>query len=92
MSHISIRNIILSQFIVSLVNVFFRAIQQLNVMEANYLLMAPTSYMQGLCFILATILTVDIGLRFNHQFANFLAMGTGGAVGVIAATWIYGGL
>lgn len=90
MLHISLTRAALIQLLVNLVNVFFRAFQQLNVMQADYLLMIPTSYMQGLCFILTTIITVDIGMSWRRQAVNFLAMGTGGGIGVIAATFIHG--
>ena len=66
--------------------IFLRAFQQKNVMKNKYMWMVPTSYGMGFCevYIIASVATGGMEL-----WAAALAMGTGGGVGSILATYLH---
>ena len=70
----------------TLIYVFLRAFQQKNVMHNQYLWMIPVSYGMGMCdvYIIHSVASSE-----NPLYLVALAMGTGGAVGAIAATFFH---
>lgn len=63
--------------------VFFRAIQQLNVVHGNYTAAAITP------FGIATAEVAMILLVVNHGWISIPWMGIGGAIGATGAMWIH---
>lgn len=56
--------------------VYFKAIQQQNVIHGNYIMAAVTPYILALCEVATVLWVVDIG------WAAVPWVGTGGAIGV----------
>jgi len=73
-------------FATTLVYVFLRAFQQKNVMHSKYAWMVPVSYGMGFCdvYIISTIAAGD-----HVLWVTALAMGTGGTIGSISATYLH---
>ena len=62
----------------TLVLVYFKAIQQQNVIHGNYAMAAVTPYILALCEVATVLWVVDTG------WTAVPWVGTGGAVGVVA--------
>ncbi len=73
-------------FFTTLIYVFLRAFQQKNVMHSKYAWMIPTSYGMGFCDVYI-ITTIAGGQHILWIVA--MAMGTGGTIGAISATYLH---
>lgn len=73
-------------FSTTLIYVFLRAFQQKNVMHSKYMWMVPVSYGMGFCdvYIITSIAHGD-----HVLWMTALAMGTGGTIGSISATYLH---
>lgn len=69
-----------------------KAFQQKNVMHDNYVAMLPTSIGMAYCetFIMGTIAVIAVaGNGWIDAAINATAMGLGGGLGSVAATWYH---
>jgi hypothetical protein len=78
--------IYLALFATTLVYVFLRAFQQKNVMHSKYLWMVPVSYGMGFCDV---YIITSIAHGGHVLWIVALAMGTGGTIGSISATYLH---
>ena len=72
--------------------IFFRALQQKNVMHNNYLAVIPTSYLMSALELVAHTMVLGETIINGFTFAAMLywiAAGTGGATGCCAAMWFH---
>lgn len=72
-------------FCASATFVFFRAFQQLNVVNKRYLLVIPTSILMGVCEVYVVANVVQLG--FNGWL--ILNSGVGAGLGCMGAMWIH---
>ena len=79
--------IYLAIFLITLFYVFLRAFQQKNVQHSKYMWMIPISYCMGFCdvYLIATIANMPT----DYLLLAAAAMGTGGSIGSMTATYIH---
>lgn len=71
-------------FLSTLIFVFFKALQQQQVVSGMYLRVVPTSFCMAFCEVAILLLVVKAGTMWA-----FIPMGTAGALGACAAMWIH---
>jgi hypothetical protein len=79
-------------FVINFIYIAFKAFQQKNVMHDNYVAMVPTSVGMAFCetFIMGTIAVIAVaGNSWMHSVVNATAMGLGGGLGSVGATWYH---
>ncbi len=79
-------------FFTNLLYIALKAFQQKNVMHDNYKAMLPTSCAMAMCevFIMGTVAVLAVSSTgFVHTAINAVAMGLGGGIGSITATFYH---
>lgn len=79
----------LAAFGASLIYVFLKATQQLNVQHAEYLKMPPVSLLMGLCEVFIVSNVVRTASSVGGLILLAVCIGTGSGLGSILGTWFY---
>lgn len=79
----------LAAFVASLIYIALKALQQRQVMHAEYMKMPPISLGMAFCevFIMANV--VHTAESITGLFILALCIGSGGAIGSIVGTWLH---
>ena len=83
--------IYLTAALVSFIYIALKALQQRQVMSAQYWRMPPTSFCMAFCevFIVGNVAVHAIGDSIGSLIALACAIGTGGGIGSIFGTWLH---
>ena len=71
-------------FISTLLFVFLKATQQLNVVGGHYKMVVPVSYLMAVCEV-----TIVLGVVHVASLWAAIPMGTGGAIGSCSAMYLH---
>lgn len=81
MRQLTVAEVWMTQFLINLFGIALRAFQQLNVMNSEYLMLIPTSYLMGISVIVTTLTIVSIGNNIKNQTISLFIIGTAGWMG-----------